>query len=194
MILASGMPNSSLSLTSSTRFSIFGSSSPNVPMRVKPRLGPYHEVVQVGAEQVDTGIGNAAELIGLEGGTGNNKRAAEPVLVARLAVTVIGHVLGARRAHVVLDILVEDGERARGEVRHHVFAEEAARISQPVRVLVGRGVEQDARVLCGPGGEHHNTRRLYLPFLLLVVVLDAGDASAFSGRQNLSVTLLKILS
>src|SRR5262249_5245735 len=29
-----------------------------------------------------------------------------------------------------------------------------------------------------------NVRRLYLPLLLLVVVLDAGDASAFRGRQD----------
>jgi hypothetical protein len=46
--------------------------------------------------------------------------------VARLAVTVIGHVLGARRAHVVFDILVEDCERAGDEVRHHIFADEPA--------------------------------------------------------------------
>src|SRR5437660_1607609 len=32
--------------------------------------------------------------------------------MARLAIAVIGHVLGARRAHVVLDIIVEDCERA----------------------------------------------------------------------------------
>ena len=42
-------------------------------------------------------------------------------------------------------------------------------------MLVGRRVKQDARVLRSPGGEHHDARRLHLPLLLLVVVLDAGD-------------------
>src|SRR5215472_13479001 len=98
-------------------------------------LCSLHEVVKFSTEQIDTGIGNAAEVVCLEGETGNNERAATPLLVARLAVTVIGHVLGARRAHVVLDILVEDGERARGEVRHHVLDNEPAGIGQPFGCL-----------------------------------------------------------
>src|SRR6516165_1789434 len=78
---------------------------------------------------------------------------AEPFLVACLAVAVIGHVLGARRAHVVLDVLVEYCERAGGEVRHHVFADELVRISQPLRVLVAGRVEHNARVLRSPSSQ-----------------------------------------
>src|SRR5690349_9439403 len=140
MILASGILNSSLSLTSSIRFSMFGNSSPNATMRVKPRAARFMNSCRSAPNRSRAGIGEAAEAARFEGGTGDDERAAEPFLVARLAVTVVGHVLGARRAHVVLDILVEDRERPRAEVRHHVLADEAVRVCEPLRVLVGRRV------------------------------------------------------
>src|SRR4029077_2734732 len=59
-------------------------------------------------------------------------------------------------------------------MRHHVFAEEAARIGEPLGVLVGRRVEHEARVLCRPRGEDYDVRLLYPALLLLVVVFDAG--------------------
>src|SRR5712671_4370478 len=96
------MPNSSLSVASSTRFSMFGISSPKALMRVSPR-GALHERVQVGTEQVQPGIGEAPEVAGFQGGARDDKRAAERSLVAGLAVAVVGHVLRPGRAHVVLD-------------------------------------------------------------------------------------------
>src|SRR6202035_3539193 len=57
-------------------------------------LSPLHEVMQVGTEQIETASGNTAKVGRLEAGAGDNERAAEPLLVAGLAVTVIGHVLG----------------------------------------------------------------------------------------------------
>ena len=63
VILPSGMPNSSLSLASSMRFSIFGISSPKAVMRVIAARGALHEGGQVGAEQVDARIGEAAEAL-----------------------------------------------------------------------------------------------------------------------------------
>ena len=144
----------------------------------QPARGALHERVQVGAEQVEPRIGEAAEVARLQRGTGDDERAAESALVAGLAVAVVGHVLRAGSAHVVLDVFVEDRPGARGEMRHHVFADQAAPVGEALRVRAVRRIEQDARVLRRPRGEHHDARRLELLFLLLVVVLDAGDASA----------------
>ncbi len=66
---------------------------------------------------------------------------------------------------------------------HHVLADEPARIGQPLWVLVGRPVEQ-MRGFCAAQLQHDNARRLHLPFLLLVVVLDAGHASACGSGQD----------
>src|SRR5437660_68006 len=144
----------------------------------QPARGALHERVEVGTEQVEPRIGEPAEVARLQRGTGDDERAAESTLVAGLAVAVVGHVLRAGSAHVVLDVFVENRPGARGEMRHHVFADQAAPVGEALRVRAVRGIEQDARVLRRPGGEHHDARRLELPFILLVVVLDAGDASA----------------
>ena len=45
-------------------------------------------------------------------------------------------------------------------------------------MLVGGGVEHDARVFRGVGGEHDHAGRLHVLLLLAVVVFDAGDAVA----------------
>ena len=94
-------------------------------------------------------------------------------LVGGLAVALVGHVLGADRAHVVLDVLVEHRVGARGEVGHDVLAEQAAVVGEAVGVLVGRRVEHQARVLPGPRGEHDHAGGLDLLLVLLVVILDA---------------------
>src|SRR5216684_2254532 len=106
-ILPSGMPNSSLSAASSMRLSRFGNSSPNAPMRVSPRAARFMERVQLGTEQVEPGVGEAAEIARLESGARDDERAAEDPWVGGLAVAVVGHELRAGGAQVVLDILVE---------------------------------------------------------------------------------------
>src|SRR5207248_10637133 len=102
--------------------------------------GALHEGRQIRTEQVEPRVGKAAEVAGLEGGAGNDERAAEGALVARLAVAVVRHELGAGRTKMVLDILVEQRPGARGEMRHHVFADQAARVGEALAVLVGRGI------------------------------------------------------
>ena len=61
---------------------------------------------------------------------------------------------------------------------HHILAQEPARIGQALGVLVGRGVEHDARVLRRPGGQHHDARLLHLLLVLGIEVFDAGHLAA----------------
>ena len=51
-------------------------------------------------------------------------------------------------------------------------------------MLVGARIEQQARVLRGIGGEHHDARLLDLALLLVVVIFDAGDAVAGGIREH----------
>src|SRR5215831_17255829 len=169
MILASGIPNSSLSLASSIRFSMFGISSPKALIRASPRAAR---------------IGDAAKFAGLERGTGGEKRAAEGPFSAGLSVAVVGHVLYARGAHVVLNILVEDRPGPRAKMRHHVFAEETAGIGEPLGMLVSRRVEHETRVLSRPRRQHHGARFLQPALLFLIVVLDAGHPRALLIREH----------
>ena len=78
------------------------------PDAAQPSLGAFHKRLQIGAEQVGAGIGDAAELVRLLGEPGDDERAAEAFLVARLAIAFVRHVLSARCAHVGFDILVEN--------------------------------------------------------------------------------------
>jgi hypothetical protein len=73
-------------------------------------------------------LAKAAEIACLQRRSGHDERAAECPFMGGLAVALVGHVLGACGAHVVLDILVEDGQRARAEMGHHVFADETVGI------------------------------------------------------------------
>src|SRR3954462_13228351 len=61
---------------------------------------------------------------------------------------------------------------------HDVLAEKAARIGETVRVLVGRGVEHQARILRSEGGEHDQARFLHLTLFLAVEILDGSHARA----------------
>ena len=63
-------------------------------------------------------------------------------------------------------------------VRHHEFADELVLVGKPLRVLVVRRVEQDARVLRRPCREDDDARLLHLLLFSVVVILDAGDAGA----------------
>ncbi len=137
--------------------------------------GPLHIGVEWGTEQIGSGIG---EVVGLLRRPAGDVRAAERAFVARLAVAVVGHELRADGAQVVLDVFVEHRRNPRNRVHHHVFADKPVCVGKPFRVLVGRRVEQYARVLPRPRGQHDDARLLDLPLLLLVVVLDAGDAGA----------------
>src|SRR5262252_583163 len=107
--------------------------------------GMLHEGGEIGPEQIEAGIGEAAEIARLERGARDNEGAAEGAFLAGLAVAVVGHELRAGGAHVVLDVLIEHRPRARAEMRHHVFPEQPARIGEPFGMLVGRGVEHQAR-------------------------------------------------
>src|SRR5712691_6095108 len=57
---------------------------------ILPR-GMLHERVQLGTEQVEPGVGEAAEIARLERGARDDERAAEDPRVGRLAVAVVGH-------------------------------------------------------------------------------------------------------
>ncbi len=139
----------------------------------------FHELGKGGPEQVDTRIGHAAEIAGLDRGAGDDEARAERAPVRGLAVAVIGHELRAGRAHVVLHILVEDRERARREVGHHVFADQPVAVGEALGVLVGRRVEQEAWVLRRPGREHDHARLLHLALLLAIVIFDPGHLGPF---------------
>ena len=144
----------------------------------QPARGAFHESREVGTEQVETGIGIAAEVAGLLPGAGDDEGAAERPLVAGLAIALVGHVLRAGRAHVVLDVLIEHRPGARCEMRHHVFPEQPAPVGEPLGVLVGRRVEHEARILAGPGRQDDDARLLGLAFLLVVVIFDPRDLVA----------------
>src|SRR6266480_7691805 len=118
MIFAKGMPNSSLSLAASMRFSIFGNSSPNAPMRVNPRAAQGGEIR---TEKIETGVGESTEVARLQGGARDDERAAERAFLAGLGVALIGHQLGAGSAHVTLNVLIEQRPCPRAEMRHHIF-------------------------------------------------------------------------
>src|SRR5262249_59708072 len=109
-----------------------------------------------------------AELAGLAPGAGGEKRAAKGPFSAGLSVAVVGHILYARGAHVVLDILVEDRPGPRAKMRHHVFAEKTAGIGEPLGMLVGRRVEHETRVLSRPRCQHHGARLLQPALLFLI--------------------------
>src|ERR1700716_3585869 len=61
----------------------------------QPARGAFHESRKVGTEQVETGIGIAAEVAGLLPGAGDDEGAAERPLVAGLAIALVGHVFAA---------------------------------------------------------------------------------------------------
>ena len=67
---------------------------------------------------------------------------------------------------------------------HDVFAEQTAAVGEPGRMLVGRRVEHQERVLRRIGGEHHYAGLLHLPLLLGVVVFDPGHAGAGRIRED----------
>src|SRR6516225_3655367 len=184
MIFASGMPNASLSLAGSMRFSMFGNSSPNAPMRVNPRAARFMKAARSGPNRSRRALAKPAEIARLERGARDNERAAEGAFLAGLAVAVVGHELRAGGALIVLDVLIEHRPRARAEMRHHVFAEQPAGIGEPFGMLVGRRVEHQARVLRRPCRQHHDARFLHLPLLLGVVILDAGHLVALRVAEH----------
>src|SRR5439155_16966455 len=100
-----------------------------------------HERGELGAEKIEPRVGEAAEVARLERGAGDDEGAAEHALVALLAVAVIGHELRASGAKIVLHVLVEERPGPRAEMAHHVFAEEAARVGEALRMPLARRVE-----------------------------------------------------
>src|SRR5579872_6776493 len=97
------MPNPSLSLTSSTRFSIVGTSSPNALMPVR-LCAALHVVVELDAKEIAP---RTSKIGRLQGKARRPECAAERILLAGLAIVLIRHVLHGNRAHVVLHVLVE---------------------------------------------------------------------------------------
>src|SRR5262245_27135731 len=178
MIFASGMPNASLSLASSMRFSMLGNSSPNAPMRVNPRAARFMKAARSGPNRSRRALAKPPRSLVLSAEPATMNELPKGAFLAGLAVAVVGHELRAGGAHVVLDVLIEHRPRPRAEMRHHVFAEQPARIGEPLGVLVSRGVKHQARVLRRPCGQHHDARLLHLPLLLGVVILDAGHLVA----------------
>src|SRR6202034_2978334 len=98
--------------------------------------------------------------------------------IAGLGITVVRHELRADRADVRRDVVVEQRPGAGNAVRHHELADELVLVGKAVRMLVGRRVQKDARILPRPGGENDDARFLRLFLLLGVVIFDAGNPRA----------------
>src|SRR5262249_57474520 len=62
--------------------------------------GAFHEGGEVGPEQIEAGIGKAAEIVRLERGARDDEGATEGAFLASLAITVVRPQFRPRRARV----------------------------------------------------------------------------------------------
>ena len=184
------MPNSSFWLTSSTRFSAFGCSSQAAVKRVNSRTARFMKSARSGPNRSGRALCRPVRPLAFAAPPHTSKVEPNAPLWRGFRIALVRHELAADGAFGAFEIAVEHRIRDGREMGHDVFADQAAGIGEPVRMLVGRRIEQQPRVLRRPCRADDDAGRLDVP---VAVAIEYSRPVAFLPDASVS-TRVTVLS